>query len=241
MDYNIYADLQKQYPRTICNDNMMPTDLRKRFEHGIIEVVADDRALFLFESREGFAKLHFRLIDASAKLKSRDGMVAAYLTYRDGNSPEAAAAWLLGQGFRKIKTLRRHTATIITGDLTTDGVGRASVDEAYAMLGEYFGAAEADLPCRELFEGALCIRSEVGVQIGAIYLGRPSILAVTPEARGNGVGRRLYRAYAAIKTSEDNKCLFHEWVSPDNTESLAMFKSLGFAADDVFTDCYVRS
>ena len=241
MDYDSYADLQKRYPRTICNDYMMPADLRKRFDSGIMEVAADDRALFLFESREGFTKLHFRLMDTSAKLKSREGTIAAYLTYREGNSPEDAAGWLLEQGFKKIKSLRRHTATNIVGDLTTDGVDRASADEAYFMLGEYFGAAEADLPCRELFEGALCIRSEERVPVGTIYLGRPSILAVAPEARGDGVGRRLYRAYAAIKISEDNKSLFHEWVSPDNAESLAMFKSLGFAADDVFTDCYVRS
>ena len=240
MDYNSYANLQKQYPRVIFNDNMMPSDMRVRFDFGLIDVVANDNALYLFERREGFTKLHFRLMDASAGFEPRDGTVAAFLTYREDNAPVTASGWLLGLGFSKIKTLRRHTAAAITGNLTVDGVDNATVDEAYAMLGEYFGAVEADLPCRELFEGALCLRSQEGIPIGIIYMGQTPIMAVSPEARGHGVGRRLYRAYAATKARDSKKILFHEWISPDNSASLAMVRSLGFTADNVVTDCWAR-
>ena len=239
MDYDTFVEKQKQYPRTVGNDYLLPTELQRRFSYGVMTTGSDDRALFLYEKREGFTKLHFRLLNTSAKLKPPDGTLAAYLTYRQSRPPETAAGWLLDQGFSKTKTLRRHTATQITGNLSTDGVERAAVDETYAMLGEHFSAEESDLPCRELFEGALCIRSQEGSLIGALYMGQTLSVAVATEARGQGTGRKLYRAYAAIKAGEDKKTTFHEWISPDNTASLAMFNNLGFTPDDVQTDIYV--
>ena len=240
MDYNSFSDLQRRYPRTLGNDYTLPADLRQRFEAGVMTASADDQALFLFERRVGFTKLHFRLLDTAAELVRTDGeTLAAFLTYRLSRYPEIAAAWLLGQGFCKTNTLRRHTASAITGDLSTEGVSRATPDEAYTMLGRYFSPVEADMPCRELYEGALCIRVE-GTPVAMLYMGQTLIIAVAPEVRGQGLGKKLYRAYAAFKASEGKKSVFHEWVRPDNAASLAMFASLGFTADDVYTECYVR-
>ena len=240
MDYDSYVKLQKHYPRMVGNDYTLPADLRLRFVSGVITVNADDRALFLFERRNGYTKLHFRLIDNSASLASHMETLAAFLTYRDDRFPEAAADWLLGQGFVKTKTLRRHTAASIAGSLSLDGIEFSSPDETYAMLGEYFSAVEADLPCRELFRSALCMRSQDGSLLGVLYMGQTPVTAVAPEARGKGIGRKLYRAYAAIEARVGKKTAFHEWVSPENGASLAMVESLGFTADNVMTDCYVK-
>ena len=239
MDYNSYLEAQKRYPRTISNDYTLPADLRRIFTSGFMRAVADEKALFLFESREGFTKLRFRLLDPSAMLRPPEGAIAAFLTYRENRRPEIEADWLLVRGFKKTKTLRRHTAVDIKGPLTLDGLEHVSADEAYFMLGEHFSAIEADLPRRDIFEGALCIRSADGKLNGVIHLGHRPVLAVAPEARGLGVGRRLYLAYAATKVRDGRKPVFHAWISPDNAGSLAMFKSLGFIADNVKTDCYV--
>ena len=240
MDYDAYVELQRRYPRTIGNDYLLPADLRRRFIDGVITVFSDNHALYLFERRNGFTKLHFRLIDKSAPLAPRKETLAAFLTYRDNSIPENAAEWLLGQGFIKTKNLQRHTAPKITGDASLDCIEYASPDETYAMLGEYFSAVESDMPCRELFGSALCVRSHEGELIGVLYMGQTSVTAVSPKARGQGTGRKLYRAYAAIKARDGKKTAFHEWINPDNAASLAMFRSLGFAADNVFTDCYVK-
>ena len=240
MDYDSFLELQKNYPRTVGNDYMRPDGLKRCFSSGVMTVAYDDRALFLFERREGFTKLRFRIIDASAVLAPHEEILAAELIYREDQRPDAAVNWLLDNGFVLFKTHRRHTALAITGDLSPEGVEPASAQEAYAVLGEHFCAIEVDLPCRDLFEGAFCVRAENGAIIGVIHLGQRPALAVSHKARGQGVGRRLYRAYAATKVRDGQTPVFHAWISSDNAESLAMFAGLGFTADNVFTDCYVR-
>ena len=239
MDYESFFELQKKYPRAVGNDFMLPGDLKRRFSDGLITVCADDRALFLFEKRNGFTKLHFRLMDKSATLSPFGGELAAFLTYREGCFQEIASEWLLNQGFAKTKTLRRHTAHSITCELPIDDVDYASADEAYGMFGEIFDSIESDMPCPELFEGALCVRSDAGRPIGVLYMGQTLVVAVSPEARGQGVGRKLYKAYADVREQKGKKTVFHEWISPDNTSSLAMFKKLGFTPDNVLTETYV--
>jgi len=239
MDYDSYLEAQKQYSRTISNDYTLPADLRRSFAQGVMTAAADDKALFLFESREGYTKFRFRLLDPSAKIIAPEGKIAAFLTYRENRFPESEANWLLMQGFSKTKSLRRHTAVDIKGNLSLDGLEQASADEAYAMLGGHFSAVEADLPRRDLFEGALCFRAGGGKLAGVIHLGHRPVLAVSPEARGSGIGQRLYLAYASTKVRDGRKPVFHAWISPDNSASLFMFKRLGFTADDVLTDCFV--
>ena len=240
-DFDAYADVEGRYPRTIGNDYMLPSGLRRLFEFGVMTVEADERALFMFERRHGFTKLRFRLLDIAAEIATQEELLATYLTYHENRYPDIAANWLLSQGFIKSHTMQRHSAAKVTGILSTEGVERASAEEAYAELCRHFSFIEADLSCRELFEGALCVRSSLGKPLGMLYMGQTLSIAVAAEARGKGVGQRLYRAYAAYMLLNNNKTVFHEWIHPDNIASIKMFSHLGFSADKVFTDCYVKS
>jgi len=237
-----FTELQNRYPRSISNDFMLPAEIRSRLSGGLLSFSAENKALFMFERREGFVKLHFRLIDSSAVFPPQDVPVAAYLVYRKGRYPDAAADWLRGQGFTYKKTLIRHTANEITDGPSYDRVGNASVDETYSMIGEFFSPAEADLPPREFFDphGAFCARSPDGRIIGLVYdMGQTRVVAVSPESRGQGIGRRLYRAYAEQKSMGSKGSVFHEWISPDNDASLLMFRALGFFPDATMSECFV--
>ena len=241
--YNDFIELQSRYPRTVGNDYLLPLEIRRRLEYGNLSFFADDKALFIFEQREGFRKLHFRLISDDAKLPPCDGTLAAFLTYRKGRYPDKAADWLRSQGFIYKKTLERHTAAGIAGSLSNEGIENASADEVYSMFSEYFDAVEADMPPREMFEpgNSYCARSAEGEPLGILYdMGRTLIVAVSDKARGQGIGRRLYRAFALGKSGGNRNYVFHEWISPDNKASLAMFKSLGFAPDATMSDCYIK-
>jgi len=242
VNYDDFIELQSRYPRKISNDFMVPAEIKKRIEHDSLSLIADERALFIFERREGFSKLHFRITDTGAGLPPHDGTLAAYLTYRDGRYPKAAADWLQGQNFRYVKTLLRHTAKGITGELSEEDVENAGADDVYSMIGEHFSAVEADLPPRELFETAktYCKRSPEGKLLGLVYdMGQTRVVAVSKQARGKGLGRRLYMSYATEKIRENNDNVFHEWISPDNTASLSMFRALGFISDTTASDCYI--
>ena len=190
----------------------------------------------MHEQREGYCKLSFRLQDLSAQLPDSAELVAAYLTYRRGAFPTVAADWLISQKFLHSMTLERYSAKKIMGDFDTEGVTEASVDETYSMLNKHFGAPEADLPCRDRFERALCVRSDNGEPLGILYMGQTRVVAVSPEARGMGIGGKMYRAFAA----ESKNAVFHEWIRPDNTASIAMFQKLGFAKGDMIADLYIR-
>ena len=239
-DYSEFISLHKRYPCRLSNDFLTPGEIRKLIAYGKLRCTADERALFLFERRHGFCKLIFRLQDVSARLAPCGEPLAAFLVYREGSPPETAADWLRGQGFRHAATLLRHTAKKINAELTSDGVGRASADEAYALFSDYFGAAEADMPCRELFESAFCVRSDNGKAAGILYADRQTrLMAVLPEARRRGLARKLYLAYAAGEMEKNQNAVLHEWIRPDNAASLQMFDTLGFTRDGAMADCYL--
>ena len=241
--YDEFAGIEALYRRKIGNDNLLPAELRKRFESGTMTAYAGDKGLFLFEQREGFRKLHFRLNDLTAELPEHNGIVAAYLTYRLGRYPDEPAEWLRTQGFEQKKKIVRHTAIRIRGDISNAGIDTASADEVYSLFGEIFDAIETDFPPREQFEerNTYCLRGAQGEPLGIFYdMGRTRVIAVSPEARRQGIGRRLYMGYAAAKLLENENYIFNAWIHLENKASLALFSSMGFTQDDTMTDCFVR-
>ena len=241
--YDEFARIEAQYPRRIGSDNLMPAELRIKFNSGLVAVYADDKGLFIFERREGFHKLHFRIAGTDAVLPEHDGILAAYLTYREGRYPSDAANWLRAQGFTKKKTIIRHTAIQLNGNVSSEGIVTATADEVYSMFGEYFSEIETDFPSRGQFieTDTYCLRSAGGEPLGIFYdMGRTRIIAVSQRARKQGIGRRLYLGFAAAKLRENGNFVFHAWINPENTPSLALFHSMGFTQDDTMTDCFVR-
>ena len=242
-NYDEFIGLQTRYPRDLSNDFMMPSEIKARFDNGAITAFADEMSLMIYERREGFSKLHFRLADISARVPPHDGTLAAFLVYREDRPPGVAAAWLIDQGFERQYSLTRHTATEIIGAPSSEGVVTASAGEVYALVSRYFSAAGADMPCRDLFEAerSYCVRSDNGIALGVMYdMGQTRIVAVSREARGKGVGRRLCLAYAAVKLCENKNHVFQEWIRPDNSASLAMYNSLGYLPEKIVSDCYTR-
>ncbi|MCL2838409.1 MAG: GNAT family N-acetyltransferase [Oscillospiraceae bacterium] len=259
-NYEEFAELQKKYPRTLTNDYMMPGEIRKFIEHGKLSCIANEGGLFTFIERDGFCKLIFRLRDDSAALPPIDKPLAAYLVYREGKPLSDAENWLAAQGFAHSVKLERYVwKTINNVQCTIDNYGEnfaknarfqfdksietATADETYSMLYQHFGAEEMDLPPQDMFsrESTYCVRGDDGSLLGVVYdMGHTRIIAVSPAARGMGIGGKLYRAYMAQVMLDGKNPIFYEWIRPDNSASIAMFRKLGFERDSLVTDCYVR-
>jgi len=241
--YEAFAALQKEYPRTWSNDFLVPADIRHLIKYGKLSYIADDAALFAFIQREGSSKLIFRLRSLQAKLPAMEDVpLTAYLVYREGNLPSDTEAWLFSQGFTHASRLDRYTGKDLPCEGADDGISEASLEETYAMLQGQFSTEEVDLPCRDMFEGgALSLRAEDGSLLGVIYdMGHTRITTVSPAARGQGVGARLYRAYAARAIKDKDQQTFYEWIRPSNVASIAMVTKLGFTRDTLLMDCYTR-
>jgi len=240
--YEILADLQKQYPRDKSNDYLMRADALALIEHGKLHYVQTPDGLFLFAEREGFYKCIFRLRDWSAIIPEATKPMGIYLTYRAECPPLDATQWLLSNGFSHHVTLQRYTARALANGPLSDDVKAAGAEETYAMLSAYFSAEEMDLPTRDLFRRAYCVRADDGSLQGVLNdMGHTRIYAVSPDARGRGIGGRLYRAFAADKScGQATAPILHEWVRPDNPASISMLKKLGFEQDTRMTSCYVK-
>ncbi|MCL2153120.1 MAG: GNAT family N-acetyltransferase [Oscillospiraceae bacterium] len=294
-NYDAYVQTLKEHPRRVSNDYLTPAETRVLIERGKLRYATDGQSLFLFERREGFTKLRFRLASPSAKLPVYEGadgiepaevgnnredndIIAAYLVYRAGSPPTLAADWLLSQGFNHTMTLERYTTQKIAGivenvrvsgelreisrrlvgisdafpsisdeiggdggKIRSSGVVEVGAEETYAMLSAYFAAPEMDMPCRDMFGRALGVRSGDGNLLGILYIGQTRIVAVSPDARGMGIGGKLYRAFAAQELRLSKNPVFHEWIRPENSSSIAMFSKLGFIKSDAIAQLYSRS
>jgi len=242
IDYDEFRNIQKSYPRTLSNDYLMPEELKKLIEFKKLSYISDEKALYTLIKREGLTKLVYRLKDSMAELPQIDEPIAAYLIYKEDKPTPDDVKWLTSRGFTHAVKLIRYTAREIANAVTDENVEAATADETYAMLNEIFKSDETDLPCKDMWSGgAICIKAGDGSLLGLVYdMGHTRIVAVSPKARGQGIGGKLYRTYAAKAMEKTKNPIFHEWIRPDNTSSIAMFKKLGFIRDTLTTDCYIK-
>jgi len=239
-----FAALQRNYPRTYSNEILTPAEIGKLAESGELSVVADKNALFTFTRHYKVTKLMFRLLDFSATLPQIDGSLSSYILYRRGEEPADIVKWLKSQGFRHSVELERYAARGVLPVPTDSPWNIVEIDsafEVYAMLGEHFLLEEITLPYRQTNAGkALGVRADDGSLLGVIYdMGHTRIVAVSRSVRGQGLGRRLYHAYAEAALRKNANHVIHEWISPDNHSSIAMLKKLGFKKDSLVNDCYI--
>ena len=204
-----------------------------------------------FVKREGFYKLVLLNKPSNLIFPQTELPLAVYVPYRAGKPPTECKEWLKSQGFERLTTLERY---ICRGDrslgssadnteLPTNAITTATADETYAFLRQYFTWEEMDLPPRETFEpnDTFCARTNDGSLLGIVYnMGHTRIVATAPEARGQGICGKLYRAFMEPAAQNGKAPTFYEWIKPDNFSSIAMFKKLGFEKDSLVTDCWVR-
>jgi len=223
-------------------------------------------ALFGFVKREGFYKLVLTAKPSKLEFPETDLPLAIYVPYRAGKAPIELEQWLSEQGFERTIKLEKYTCRgelcspvcddlgLATGGLTpplqkiavkpTTGehgspLQTLTADEVYSFLFQHFTATEMDLPPREEFnaDNAYCVRADAGNLLGVLYdMEHTRVLAISLEARGLGVGGKLYRAFAEWSGLRQ----FVEWIRPDNAASIAMFRKLGFEKDTLVTDCWVK-
>jgi len=199
-------------------------------------------ALFGFVKREGFYKLVLTAKPSKLEFPETDLPLAIYVPYRAGKPPIELEQWLSEQGFERTIKLEKWK-TMDNGQWTMDNymsITHPTADETYEFLFQHFTATEMDLPPREEFnaDNAYRVRADGGSLLGVLYdMEHTRVLAVSPEARGLGVGGKLYRAFAERSGLRQ----FVEWIRPDNAASIAMFRKLGFEKDTLVTDCWVKN
>jgi len=207
-------------------------------------------ALFEFTRREGFYKLVLTAKPSKLEFPATDLPLAIYVPYRAGKPPTELEEWLSEQGFTRTIRLEKYICRgepcspanhteLISGEHSSPlHITQPTVDETYEFLFQHFAATEMDLPTHDEFnpDNAYCVRADGGKLQGVLYdMGNTRIIAVSPDARGLGIGGKLYRAFA----ERSGKSQFVEWIRPDNAASIAMFRKLGFEKDSLVSDCWV--
>jgi ribosomal protein S18 acetylase RimI-like enzyme len=151
--------------------------------------------------------------------------------------PGKADRWLLARGFTLRQERVRYTAAALNVKPSTEPIEVVDAAAAYPIYRECFDMLIADLPMPELFEGALCLRDEVGKAVGVLSLGADRHIGVLPEYRGKGAAMRLYAMLAAYQPQLGTQRLF---ADVDNPASNGLYRKLGFNADRVILRCYTK-
>ena len=136
----------------------------------------------------------------------------------------------------------------------------ADVPEMLALYAPYIEnttvSFEYDVPCRREFmqrflditrQFPWLVWEENGEILGYAYASRPFPRAayswdaepsiyLKPEAKGRGIGRKLYAALEEILKIQGYRVLY-AIITEENTGSLAFHKKLGYAELSLFPDC----
>jgi ribosomal protein S18 acetylase RimI-like enzyme len=236
-DYNNFLQTANRYGRGISNDYMLPGTVERLIRAGYLYYNSGEDALFIYETRDGYMKLSFRLRDEAAELTAlsfNEGLPLAAFTVNKG-LPGKADEWLLARGFMLKQERVRYTATALNVLPAAERVEIVDASVAYPIYRQCFDMLIADLPNPELFEGAICLRDEAGKAVGVLSLGADRHIGVLPEYRGNGAATRLYAMLAAYRPQLGTQRLF---ADVDNPASNGLYRKLGFKTDGVTLRCY---
>jgi GNAT superfamily N-acetyltransferase len=226
--------LVNSYSRRISNDYLLPAAYAEMINRGKLSYIADDSGLYLFETRNGYYKLYFRL-NETATLPEIDGSLVTNTVYKGEPKDSAPEKWLKDNGF--VLRLERHRYMAEELLIEPEKPVITDASEAYPVYNACFDLLTADLPCKDSFEGALCVRNNANETVGVLSLGLDRHIAVLPEYRGKGISMRLY---AMLKAHYDSPEKLRVWTDRNNAASNAMYGKLGFKLDGMTARCYVR-
>lgn len=102
--------------------------------------------------------------------------------------------------------------------------------------------SEAEFAALLAAPGAILVAEPQGFALGRAIAGEAELLtlAVAPEARRRGVGRRLLAGFLAEAAARDGRRVFLE-VAADNAAALALYRATGFAEAGRRRGYYARS
>jgi len=235
-DYATFLELDRQYSRKVGNDYLLPGAVQSLIASGKLSYIALPGGLFLFEQRDNYQKLYFRLMDTALSLPKMDCALVAYTVYKGDPTDGITEAWLTQNGFAVRRTRLRYAADTLNVTPSLNGISHADADEAYPVYRTCFSdLLTADLPCPEQFEGAYCLRDDAGQVMGVLSKGQNRHIAVLPAYRGRGVAARLYGGWMT-----ENHGKIRVWTDVDNPAANAMYRKLGFLPDGMTARCYVK-
>ena len=236
-DYPSFLTLDRQYPRKIGNDYLLPQAVQLLIANKKLYYTAESGGLFLFEQRDGYYKLHFRLTDPGSPLQDMDSPLVAYTVYKGKPAKGAAETWLEQMGFSIRRTRLRYGADTLALSPSLAGITHATAEEAFPIYRICFPDwLTADLPTSDLFEGAYCLRDNRGEAMAVLSKGQNRHIAVLPQYRGQGLAARLYGALKA----ETQSGKIRVWTDIDNVNANQMYRKFGFLPDGMTAHCYVK-
>jgi len=229
--------LFKQYPRAVTNCFLLPAELRERIARGLLTYDDANGALFLYEQHERYRKLLYRVTNfTAAALPARDMPLVTFTVYK-GEPNAQESEWLLSQGFRLEHTRHFLTAEAVRAEVRHE-ITPATEDEALALFDATFSPYVMDLPMRGHFQNLAAVRDGNGEPLGIVYYETalsPQVIAVKPEARGQGVGSSLL-GYVASVAPEG---LFRYCVVDYNETAYGLYRKLGFSPSGVRSDVFI--
>jgi GNAT superfamily N-acetyltransferase len=184
----------------------------------------------------GYQKLMVLLTKETSALPDSDGPLVSYVTYR-AQEPKALPAWLLAQGFHKAYTQRRITSSNLCCKVAHE-ISFAQEDEVREFFKEYFPPIMADLPMEGMFGTLIAVRDNTGKPLGILHYDdtkMPRIVAVRPEARGQGIASSLFARLNEVKGDKELK----GWVRDGNDSAYHLYVGLGFQLDGLCSDVYI--
>lgn len=238
-----YAGLSRliaaRMKRGVCtNAFLRPEDYARAISRGALYEAHWDGGLALFLERTDHDRLYFWLTDPDAPICAaprRDTVLEIASRPRDAALRRAGERW---EALGFLPALERVRLTHPAGpapEASADPASEADFEAARTLLRACFppltGCLPTDGELREALRGGsiLCVR-EAGQLAGLLHCaadGRSiSHLAVRPEFRRSGVGRRLVEAFRARSGGRTTV-----WTGSGNTAALSFYHACGYSPD----------
>lgn len=235
---------------TESNCYLMPNDISRLSEGNLLSVCIDGRNAFLFEDKGNCLRVHYMLndLDRGFSIKADKPLMLEILFRGGEGEPTEATAYWERAGFRRNVVRRNLSAKI--NDLmiphssnlgsvriqlaSTDSEARFAREIFNSSFDPYSGDYLTHADANNLIENKqLLIATVANKYVGALnffLVGRCASLghvAVTPEARGQGVGLSLVSEYVC-RNYTDEKSRYALWVQEHNIPAMKMYEQLGF-------------